>query len=547
MTRERIDNLGAIGLVGESVNSLLPPRAWNTLRNVLTERGALISAPGERRLFNLSIKPTYHTSYVHTNGLVYLIVSDGLRVRAYSVADGSSEDISPNPLVPWLGGFVTFANLNGVLVVNSWSDGLFYLAPPAVPAPFAAPRIGPGGGGGGGAVLGVLTPLPGWDPEWLCREIVAYRYFLVAINMTEGGIKFPHKLRWSNSAAEGELPTEWVAALTNDAGDDLLGETPGVLVGGRVVRDSLFVVKEDAVYALNWTGGEFVMRTDRAHNSVGTRIQKCFASMRGSLAVFTSNDVLEFDGQNSLSLTLGRDSDSIFSTLSDSEWELSEVYVHEPSNTLWLGLASAGYAQLSGALIYNWKENTWGHKHLTFGHGFTSALITLTVDTPTWDELDTTPMVGPGLTWDEQRGGSWNKGLYQPSVQDVILFESNDTNTAWWASVLALNDSNSDGTAKSCQAVRTGISLEGAPGVVMVREIWPEVVGDIPVSISVGGMDALGSTPVWDGPYTFDPLSGVSITPRVTGRYIAIKLDSNAIGSWKFGAMTIDWAPAGER
>jgi hypothetical protein len=219
-----------------------------------------------------------------------------------------------------------------------------------------------------------------------------------------------------------------------------------------------------------------------------------------------------------------------------------------------LGVVSAGYSQLTDALIYNWKENTWGHKRLNYGYGFDTANVTLSENLPTWDELGVVvpylapnPRMDPGKTWDEQKTGPWNKGVYQPSVPDIVLYQSNDTNTAWWVSVMALNNANYDGTPKTCIATRTGLPIEGASGVVMLREVWPELIGDIPVQISIGGQETLDGAPAWDGPYEFNPDTSTSITPRVTGRFIAIKIESNSVGSWQLGALTLDWALVGER
>jgi hypothetical protein len=153
----------------------------------------------------------------------------------------------------------------------------------------------------------------------------------------------------------------------------------------------------------------------------------------------------------------------------------------------------------------------------------------------------------PGKTWDQQNDGSWNKGIYQPSVQDVLVYESNDADTLWWVSVIALSDSNSDGSEKLCRAERTGIPIEGADGLAMITEVWPEAVGTIPLRITIGGMDAENSTPVWDTPITFIPGVTNSITPRITGRFICIRVESEAIGSWSLGALTYNWERAGER
>ena len=484
MPRQRIDQLGGVGLMADPIPSTLAPNAWTSLRNVATDNGALRSVRGETKLFDVAIRPVYHTAYVAPNGLWSVIISDGVKVYLYELVARTGVEITP-AAGDLSGGPVTFTNLNGILVCNSETDGPFYYDSGAA---LPADRI--------------LKALPGWNTDWRCKAMVAFRYFLVALNITESDVAYPHKLLWSNSAQEGSLPTEWVAAVTNDAGDDILGETSGVIVGAEVVRDSLYVVKEDAIYSMSWIGGEYVMRTDRLKGGVGTRLINGFKQMKGGLAIFTTSDVLFFDGQNSTSLVDGRIRKTIAQEISEELWEFSRVFVNPATSQLLIAGVSAGSRQLTSALVFNYEENTWGHRRLNFGYGFDLALVTVSADLPSWDELGAAipfsnpyPRMVPGKTWDQQNDGSWNKGLYQPSVPDLLVYESNDADTSWWVSVIALSDSNSDGTPKLCRAERVGIPIEGASNLAMITEVWPEITANIPVRISVGGMEAENSTP----------------------------------------------------
>jgi hypothetical protein len=535
MPRQRVEQLGAIGLMPDPVPSSIPQNAWTSLVNVTTNDGSLRSVRGERKLFNVSVRPLYHATYVGPTGRWYVVVSDGQKVMSYDLISQTEKEITP--AADFTGGPVSFTNLNGVMVVNSATDGAFFWDT-----------------GAADPLNQILAPLPGWDTDWRCRSIIAFRYFLVALGMKEGNDSFPHKLRWSNSAQEGSLPTEWIPAVTNDAGDDILGETGGVIVGGAVVRDQLYIVKEDAIYSMSWIGGEYVMRVDRLKGGVGTRLERGFAAMQGGMVVFTTTDILFFDGQNSASLVDGKLRNSITNEISEELWERSQVYVHSATSQLFVAGVSAGFQQLSSALVFNYEEGTWGNRRLNFGYGFDEALVTVSADLPSWDELASQaplnqkyPRMVGGQPWDEQTDGSWNKGVYQPSVPDILLYESNDADTSWWVSVIALSDTDSSGNPKYCRAERVGMPIEGADGMAMVTEVWPEIIGSIPVNISIGGQISDGASPVWDGPYEFIPGVGGSVTPRVTGRFICVRVESRAAGNWNLAALTYQWERAGER
>jgi hypothetical protein len=466
-----------------------------------------------------------------------MVISDGIQVFAYDI-QGVGTEITPSA-GDLSGGVVTFTDLNGVLVMNSQSDGPFFWDTGQV---LPEDRL--------------MTELPGWDSTWRCKDMRAYRYYLVALGMTEDSVEFPHKVRWSNSAQEGSLPTEWIAANSNDAGADLIGETAGPIVGGTLVRDALWIVKEDAVYEMRWIGAEYVMQLSRMKGTtVGTRVLNGFAEMKGGLVIFTTSDVLLFDGNQAISLADQRVRSGLFNAISEEYWERSRVFVHPETSQLIVAGVGAGYQNLSGAMIYNWEENTWSTRQLHYSYGFDSAFVTTSTGLPTWDELGTPlpiaagpdPMWLPGGTWDEQVDGSWNKGIYQPSTRDIIVYESNDTDTEWWVSLVALVDTNFDGTPKTCLAERLCIPIEGADGLAMVTEVWPELQASIPVTISVGGQQAVDGEITWDSGHVVEPGKTNVVTPRVTGRFISFRVESFGNGRWELGALTFNWQRAGER
>ena len=528
MERMRIANLGSVGLNTDVQPYLLPPEAWTQLYNCRTEDGELRSVVGNQKLFDLAIRPTYHTSYVGPTGTPYLVVSDGAKTFIYDI-QGNGTEITPASGA-WAGGFVSFPVLNGVLVVNSASDGPFYLDT--------------------SVALGPMLALPGWDPTWRCREMVVHRYYLVALNMTEGAALFPHKVRWSNSAQEGSLPTEWVASASNDAGSDLAGETPGDIVGGRLVRDSLYIVKEDAVYDMRWIGGQFIFEIDRMKGGVGTKLQRGFTEMLGSLVVVTTSDLRVFDGTRDISIADAKVRKGISNAISDEYWKESQVFYHKPTSTLYLAGVSAGYNQLSNALTYNTEEATWGHRDVRFSYGFDSIFVDTSGNSLTWDDLGTpAPTNGswiPGQPWDSQTNGSWDKGLYQAGVQDIVIYEGDDSDLAWWVSVIARTNTNSDGSEKVCRAERVAVPIEGAEGLAEITRVWPEIRGEAPVDMWIGGQMAANGNVQWDGPFRVVPGETESIDPLITARYVSVKLQSEDVGSWSLGSITVEWEPAGE-
>ncbi len=548
MPTQRIANLGGLGLNTDVLPSLLPENAVTISDNVVCEDGGLQSVIGETEIIpSLAIKPIYHQAYTDFSGNQWIIISDGAGVHAYDIGGGGLEitptddDTVGGVKEPWSGGFVSFTVLNGVLVVNSASEGLFYWGETDAP----------------------LLVSPGWDATWRCQQIASLRYNLVALNMTEDGAVFPHKTRWSHFAQDGAIPTDWTPTTANEAGDDVLGETAGAIVGGVNVRNSLMIIKEDAVYSMDWIGNPYVFQTTRLEGGVGTRTPRGFCEMRGALVVASSTDIIAFDGQNSQSLVDARVRDGLFTDISEEYWDFLQVYFHSPSSRLFVGVPTRGdTGSLSYAYVFNMEENTWGKKRLRRIYGFETAFISLTTGQPTWDELDAPAAVRSapeiawieGVNWNGQIDGSWNKGVYQPSVPDVILLESNDTDTIWNVVAAAVASTDSDGTPKSCKARRDGIPIEGAHGLAMLTYVFPELKGDlrdqngvnIPLIMRFGGQEQPSDAVTWDPAY-YEVWPGKTsiIDPRVTGRFLSWQLESNGIGQWHLGALTFEWEHAG--
>lgn len=473
MTRQRIDNLGAAGLNTDIFPTLLPPGSWTGLVNVTPRDNAIYVAAGRVLVANLPCKPTWHMVYTDSTGTTYLVLSDGASVWLVNTETGAKQDISPAlPRVSLLSlnfGRVSFTSLNGVLVVNSATNGPFYW---------------PGSG--------VLLPLPGWQSGWLCQQMVAYRYFLVALNMTETAALFPYKVRWSSSAAEGEIPAEWIPATTNDAGDDLLGETPGHIVQGVVIRDSLHIVTEDSAYRMSWIGGQSIMRTDRLHGSLGTTLPTGAVEMGGALVSIKDDDIVAFDGTQARSLANGR----VRKVLKGMLGWIGTLHAHNEDTTLCL--MSAPNGSLSNiALMYDWTRNVWWQRDITNGFGF--------------DSLD----------------------------GDLIIYEWESG--AQWKAYRLTGSPDRDGVAE-----RRAVLLEGSDNLVMLREAWLECDGG-PVDLTIGTQSAPDGAITWGSPNTWTPGTTRSIPLRVTGRYFAVRLSLKKGAPCTVGAITLDWAPAGER
>jgi len=528
MPEFRISNIGETGLVTDRMAAELPPTAQTSMVNVTADRGRLRSVAGEPKLFDLKIgstwyRPLYSTVFVDSFGSDWLVVSDGQKIAAFA-KDGTGEDITPADTTQWDGTRVSFVAHNGILVVNHRAAGPYYW----------------------GNTGTKLQALPGWDAGWRCENVASYRYNLVALGMEEDGTRYPYKVRWSNSAAEGELPTEWVAAASNDAGDDLIGEDTGFIFGAALVRGDLWIVKDTAVYAMTYVGQPFIMSIRRLTNSVGTKLSHGFAEVRGSLIVMTGSDLLLFDGAQPKSLAEGRVRYTIDNDLGRPEYNAKDrLFFHNASNTVFL-MGAADDEVYRDALMYNLEYGTWGHRQLRDVYAMHEMNVQIAQGEGDWEHETV-------MEWDDETEFAWDSGLYASARPDVIVLESNAERTEFWAAaVVSFFGVNSAGESRRCEVERLAIPIEGAERTAMVTEVIAELYpryGEFQgtIAMQVVAQDAV------DGPQQVSdwipvvPQGRQILDVRVTGRYIGWRLFSEGKGNWSLGSLTIRWNPAGER
>ena len=575
MPRQRLQGFGLQGLNTDTLPTMLPEGALTLAKNIEPEGGGVRSVFGEYKLFNVPLKPFYHTAFIDYSGDQKMAISDSFSAMIVDMATGVSTNITPDTGT-WGGGYVTFSYLQGLLVVNSSSDGAFFWDQTGT---------------------GKLELLPGWthtgDNRWRCKQIVAYRNYLVAVGLGIWSTTYnaydywTHRIAWSSGFGDPGIPSwTWTPALDNDAGDDTLGETPGFIMGAVPIRDALWVIKEDSIFECKWIGGDYVMRTRMIHPDLGTKMLRGFVEMKGNLIVFNSKDVVVFDGHNTRSIVDQRIRKKLFDDVNGPYWFLCQLHVHAPSSQLFLSVASKGQDiapvrsnVLQKCYVYNWDTNVWTERDLRRSYGFDNALLTLdqpvvaggfqaTVTNPgeEWNgaslpwNSDTDPWDPPGSSpgnpqppGGDPGDGSWSKGMIDPSVTSVIVWESDPSDGSWWASALVNSNTYSDGSRKFCAIEKIGIPIEGSPGKVMMTRAWFELQGTAEVRIVFGSQESpngvinWGNNDVAHQVLVTDSSNEIEVTPRVTGRFICFHLESSSTGWWRLGGITFHWESAGER
>lgn len=483
-----IIDIGKTGLNTDVAPTKLPPDAVTGGENFLCTEGSVRAPTMRLKVMDLSIEPRFRFVWTTKDNEDKLVISDGESIMLYD-ADGTETDITPSTSLT-AGCQVTFADLGTLLIVNSNKDKPWFYDEAATE----------------------LKPLQGWG-NWKCEVMTSVRYNLVALNMTEDGVKMPQKVRWSSSAEEGAIPAVWDPTdLAYDAGDDILGETSGHIIGGAVFRDSLWIGKTDAIYEMRYLGGQFVYSIIRRTGDLGISRPDAICAAKNVLAIVSRDDLYKFDGSTAMSMTDNRIHNLVLELSKDGSFAYEDLTYSPNQDFLFATLAGEG-ATADKVLVYSFADDTWNV--LTFGdvYGFDLAQIT----------ADTDPEL---ICYRKNVDGGYQveqfSSVYDPDLEAEYLFV--------------------DGSVE-----RTGIPL-GAP--MMVEKVLPVLRGTDalqPLKISIGVQASQDQEIRWTPEYEIDAKLKRFIPVRKVGRFLCWRVQTRAKKPWYLDALDVRVFPAGDK
>ena len=203
-----IPAVGGQGLIRDQLPQELDQSAWSDAQNIRFAEGSAWRFLGDTQVLDAPAVTPYWIGAYNTTATRY-IVHAGL--AAVYVDDGSTRtDITGTAPTGGVDDRWTGGTLNGVLILNNGVDKPQYW---------------------GGNVANNLATLTNWDANHLCAVMRPYRNYLVALDVTKSGTRYPHMVKWSSPAEPGTVPASWDEAdPATDAGEVDLAETSDLMV-----------------------------------------------------------------------------------------------------------------------------------------------------------------------------------------------------------------------------------------------------------------------------------------------------------------------------
>ena len=504
-----VPTLGQYGVIVDQQAQELPINAWSAAENVRFRGGTVERFGGHVSVFDApSITPQFVVPYqtqskrfwVHC-GTASVFADDGTtRSNITGTAPTGTASDRWNAAV-----------LGGVLLLNNGVDSPSYW---------------------GGT--GTLAALPGWSSSWKCKSIGAFKAFAVAVGITKGGTFLPHMVKWSHTADPGSVPSSWdEASATLQAGEVDLAETTDLIVDQLVLGDANLIYKERSIYAMRFIGGTQIFEFRRVPGNYGMLTKGCAAVTPKGHIVLANGDLVLVDGINEpQSLLTDRLKTYLFSAQIDSTSYQKCFVVANPSRSeAWVCYPEVGETTCTRALVWNWDANTFGFRDLPNANHAASGLLEYASGNSWASDVD---------TW-QNDSSLWNQDEFGPTESRLIIASN--------APGLYLADTGNSfaGTSVTAYVERTGLAFDAPEQVKLLKSISPRF--DAPAGtqllISAGGsMDAeQGAT--FGAPFAYTVGSSYKADVFATGRFLAIRIESNGGPRWRLKSMTLDIQPMG--
>lgn len=496
------------GVIRDGMPEELDLGVWTAVSNMRTSLGYVERCGGFEVLYTApSVTPYYITTfqtatknYVVHAGLATAFVDDGTtRTEITGTAPTGAIDDR------WTGG-----TLAGYLVMNNGVD---------------LPQTWDGN------TANNLTALSAWDTNHRAKFVRCWRNYIFAGDITETATRYPYRFRWSNAAEPGTLPTAYAAAAGNDAGEVDIAETPDLLIDALPLGEMLVVYKQRSMFAVRWIGGNQVFQIDRLPGEYGMLARGCAAQTPMGHVVMSVGDVILHAGAGVRSIADGRVRREIFDNLNTSNPSRSFVVTNLQKSEVWVCYPTGAAAACTKAAIWNWNTDTWTFRDLpnatygVSGQANNSDTETWTTTTPTWTTVTRT----------------WAMGVYAAQETRLLM-----CHTTPYLSVVD-NGQTDLGSTYTASAERTGMHLDAPDKRKLCRGLWPRIDGanGAQISVSVGAAEAPDSSPVYQAAQTFVVGTSNKIDALVSGRYLAVKFESESQARWRLRGFELDVAPLG--
>lgn len=508
-----INDVGSIGLISDKPPHSLPINAWSEGKNVrmfeggvekMTGHRSAIGTPSVAPYFLLPVRSGTDALWIYCGNNAVYVTQGGASGTHKNITRSSGAYSGSTSAQDWTG--LVFG---GVPILCNSSD----IPQMWNPVDFSTPQL--------------LQDLSNWPSGLKCKAIAGFKQFLIAMDVskTSGGTttNYPRMIKWSHASSANSVPSSWDETdATLDAGEYELADTDGAILTGKQLRDSFIIYKTDSIWGMNYIGSPYIFRFYEVTTQYGALSKHSVMEVEGGHIVLANGDLLLCDGQSVKSLMTQKMRRYLFDSIDPDNYGNSFLALNQPKNEIWICYPVSGATWPNRAVVWNYKESTFGVR-----------------DLPEGTTYGTNGVVNPSDALDWSLSGSWKSNfeiwdsrVFNPSQTRLML--SNKTSTKLY---LCDTTNQFDSVNATSYIERTGLHFD-KPNIIKLAtrvNLNFEKRGGGSVQVMVGSHDSPEGAVTWSAPTTVDPTTeaGSKVDVLVSGKYLAIRIQSDDNVGWK--------------
>ena len=512
-----IRNLGSTGVLTDPNPYNLPITGFTSGNNVRFDEGKVRRSPVFRNVKdNLGFDPRAAFGVVPDSGFdTVVMVSDDYVIKEYA-----------NNTVLNRSGSITSVSDPRAFTMSSLADVTYINRPDRVPAY----RLG------GGANF---ADLPNWDSTWRTAALRPFGDFMLALNVTEGAINYPNRVRFSNLVSANSVPDSWDEAdTTKSAGFNDLVQMQTSIVDGAQLGTNFVIYSSTEAMLVEFVGGTFIFNFRKLFGDEGVINQNCIAEADGKHFVFGTADIYVTDGTTRVSICDEKTRNFIFTGLNFANADRCFVQHNKVLDEIMFcyqsGDSNVNFPdtdRCNRAAVYNIRNNSWSFYDLPN----VSAGTTANVDTVATYASSTGTYNAVGGSYYDQEDSRNRHTLMVGNIDTANGISSSKLYG------LDLSDEGSMAFNVDTEATkppfveRIGIDLdeirEPLDGYKVVTRMLPQVATrnstNTTLTVEFGASDLPNNTPTYSTTTTFDIASDYKVDSRAAGRYLSYKFSKS--------------------
>ena len=425
--------------------------------------------------------------------------------------------------------------------------------------------------------------LPGWgwpsknkrpDPEiegqrapfdWKAGRIRSFRNYLVALDLTEGGVNLPQRVRWSNVAYVNELPPDWIEDdEARDGGFNDLTDANGRIIDGVPLRDSFVIYTDQETYLMEYVGGILIYQFKKLFSDSGILAPECAVEFEQKHFVITKDDIFVHNGSSKQPVASGRVKQFLIDEISSVNPYATKVFAYTPQKEIWITYVGPGQRSTTDTsvewscnrcAVWNWEWDTWYFMDIPESFDVNMAPPP-DLTTPEWDDFKEEDDYWDSAKWETYQWSELGKDFINriPYVasRDKALYtvDIGEDQISW------VPNANADGYEEKVRPVVAELTkthldmdevVENTRSHKFIKHITPQFRGSGNIHCYVGGSYNATQEPSWDNYQIFDIEEDVKIDAFSNNRYPALKFVDFGKGEWSFIGYDVDFVVEGNR